>query len=330
MHRAWAAAGGITRQSSRRATRKSRRSTTGTTRRRSIAYRTRPRSPTRGRTCVRRRKPSRSQPGWAQRNPGRVAPAFRFASCGLQERHARSPLVDRIDPRHLLGLLHRLDVEVDDDRLVVAAHQHAFERLVRAGVDLLVRHERRHVDEVAGPGLGHELEVLAPAHARSSAHHVDDAFQFAVVMRPGLGVGLGAYGSGPDLLRADARVVDRRLAVHAGRLRRVGIERGSRDHADAIVLPFGHLYSSDGDCSLSRRRFACRRSGVSKPSVNHAYCGARSSRAARNVYYWPRFAALAKRRASSAARNRALALFTHSSCSKAGSESATMPAPACT
>jgi Transposase domain (DUF772) len=47
-------------------------------------------------------------------------------------------------------------------------------------------------------------------------------------------------------------------------------------------------------------------------------------------YHCPRRAALAKRLASSAARNSALALFTHSCCSAFGLESATMPAPACT
>lgn len=39
------------------------------------------------------------------------------------------------------------------------------------------------------------------------------------------------------------------------------------------------------------------------------------------LYYCPRLAALAKRRASSAARNSAFALLMHSCCSKAGSES---------
>src|SRR5215510_2091441 len=46
--------------------------------------------------------------------------------------------------------------------------------------------------------------------------------------------------------------------------------------------------------------------------------------------YCPLRAALAKRLASSAARNNALALSTHSCCSDFGLESATMPAPACT
>src|SRR5262245_19171192 len=44
--------------------------------------------------------------------------------------------------------------------------------------------------------------------------------------------------------------------------------------------------------------------------------------------YWPRLATLAKRRASSAARNSAFALLIHSCCSKSGSLSATIPAPA--
>src|SRR5689334_11893212 len=48
------------------------------------------------------------------------------------------------------------------------------------------------------------------------------------------------------------------------------------------------------------------------------------------VGYCPRLAALAKRRASSAARNRAFALLMHSCCSKSGTLSATMPAPAWT
>src|SRR5687768_4839387 len=45
----------------------------------------------------------------------------------------------RIDPQHRLRLFHRLDVEIDRDRLAVAAHQYAFQHLVGAGVDLLMR-----------------------------------------------------------------------------------------------------------------------------------------------------------------------------------------------
>src|ERR1700704_5532128 len=42
-----------------------------------------------------------------------------------------------IDPQHGFGLFPRLDVKVDCDRLAVTAHQHAFQHLVGAGVDLL-------------------------------------------------------------------------------------------------------------------------------------------------------------------------------------------------
>src|SRR3984893_8220385 len=37
--------------------------------------------------------------------------------------------VDRIDPANLFRPLGRLDVKIDDNRLVVAAHQHTFEGL---------------------------------------------------------------------------------------------------------------------------------------------------------------------------------------------------------
>ena len=40
----------------------------------------------------------------------------------------------RIHPQHGLRLFHRFDIEVDRNRLAVAAHQHAFERFVAAGM----------------------------------------------------------------------------------------------------------------------------------------------------------------------------------------------------
>src|SRR3954453_4641998 len=74
-------------------------------------------------------------------------------------------LVDWIDPGHMLRLLDRFDGEIDHDGLFVAAHQHAFERLVGAGIEFLIRHIRRYENEVAGSGLRGEYEPLAPAHA---------------------------------------------------------------------------------------------------------------------------------------------------------------------
>src|SRR5262249_6252707 len=139
------------------------------------------------------------------------------------------PPVDRVDPRNVLSLLGRLDVEVDDDGLVVAAHQHAFERLVRARVDLLVRYVGRHEDEVTRAGLGGEFEPIAPAHAGFAAHDVDYTFERAVVMRAGLGIGMDADRPGPEPLCAGAGEINRGLALHARRLRRIRVERVAGD-----------------------------------------------------------------------------------------------------
>ena len=59
------------------------------------------------------------------------------------------PLVDRIH-RIRVRPFHRSDVEIDHHGLLIAAYQNAFQRLIIAGIDLLVRHVGRHEDEIAG------------------------------------------------------------------------------------------------------------------------------------------------------------------------------------
>src|SRR3569832_788029 len=146
--------------------------------------------------------------------------------------------VDWVDPVDLFGRLDWRDVgDIDHDRLVVRAHQHALQRLGRVGVDLLVRHEWRRIDEIARIGRGDVFEALAPAHAGVAGHDIDHAFELAVMVDAGLGVGGDRHGAGPDLLRADARLVDCGLAEHAGRLRGVRIELVAFDDAHAVVLP---------------------------------------------------------------------------------------------
>src|SRR6266851_2764278 len=155
--------------------------------------------------------------------------------------------VDRIDPVDGLRLLDRGDVEIDDDRFLVAAHEDAFERLRGAGVDLLMRHVRRHVDEIARSRLGDEFEPIAPAHAGPPLDDIDDALERAVMMRPGFRVGVDGDRAGPQLLRAGAGEVDRRGARHARCLRRVGVEILHADDAHAVGPPIllaavlGHL-----------------------------------------------------------------------------------------
>src|SRR6266481_1882374 len=172
-------------------------------------------------------------------------------------------------------------------------------------------YERRHIDEIARTGFGGEFQPLAPAHARLSAHHVDDALQLTVVMRPGLGIGANVHRACPNFLSTDAGIVDRRLAIHAWRLRGVGVERMPRNDAHAVVLPFGRLFAIDFGVHVVA--LVC-----SRPACLHR----------RGKQPWLRN--FSNRTKDTAARNSALALSTHSCCSNLGLESATIPAPAWT
>src|SRR4051794_32065312 len=79
--------------------------------------------------------------------------------------------------------------------------------------------------------------MLTPAHPRPPLQDINDAFERAMVMRARLGIGMDMDRAGPDLLRPDPGEIDRSRAVHAGGLRRVGIELIARDHLDAVGLP---------------------------------------------------------------------------------------------
>jgi hypothetical protein len=150
---------------------------------------------------------------------------------------------------HFLRLLDDGNVEIDYDRLLAAAYQHARQRLVVVGVDFLMRHIRGHVNEVARPGFSHEFQRVAPAHACSAAHHVDHALHRAVVMRSGFCFGMDHDGPRPELFGARARMRDRRRTVHSGRLRRVDVELVAVDDAYAVVLPFGFVCFCHGSTS---------------------------------------------------------------------------------
>ena len=62
-----------------------------------------------------------------------------------------------------------------------------------------------------------------------------------MVVRPGLGIGMDVYRASPDLLRSNPGQVDRGGSVHAGGLRRVGVELIALDHPHAIQLPIYRL-----------------------------------------------------------------------------------------
>jgi hypothetical protein len=143
-----------------------------------------------------------------------------------------------IDPIDLLWILDRIHIRnVDDDGLIVGTDEDTFENIVGVGVDFLMRHIGRHKDEVAWSGFRDEFQPLAPAHAGLAAYDKDHAFECAMMMHAGLGVRLDRHGSGPDFLRPDAGMIDRRLPKHARGLGCVGIELVALDDADAVMLP---------------------------------------------------------------------------------------------
>jgi hypothetical protein len=70
--------------------------------------------------------------------------------------------MDVVHPVNLLRRLGRRNLEINYDRLLVTAHDDTGKRFVLARIDLLMGNERRHVDEVARPSFGNELEALPP------------------------------------------------------------------------------------------------------------------------------------------------------------------------
>jgi len=121
-----------------------------------------------------------------------------------------------INPPHTLRPLSRHQVrQIHRDSLAITAHEHTLQHLVRLRIDLLMRHIRRHKDEIPRPRLRHKLQLRAPPHPRPPLHHVDHRFQMSVVMRPGLCVCGDSDRAGPELLRPHARGVDCGGACHA-------------------------------------------------------------------------------------------------------------------
>ena len=96
--------------------------------------------------------------------------------------------------------------------------------------------KRPHV-VIAGAGFGEILQRFAPAHSRPAADDIDDAFQFAVMVRPGLGVGMNRYSSRPKLGSAGARMGNRRRPRHPRSLRGIGIELRAANDLHSVIAP---------------------------------------------------------------------------------------------
>src|SRR5581483_3517781 len=102
-----------------------------------------------------------------------------------------------IHPADLFRVLDGRDLEVYDHRFRGAAHNDRRKLLGRIRIDLLMWDIGWHEDEVAGSCVGHEFKLVAPAHPRAAADHVDHALQRPVMVGAGLRPGMDYDRSGP-------------------------------------------------------------------------------------------------------------------------------------
>ena len=137
--------------------------------------------------------------------------------------------------------LRTLDIQIYDDRLLAAADHHRFHRLIRTSIHLLVRDERRNVDEIARSGFLDEFEVIAPAEACTPTHDVQHCFEFAMMVRSRAGGRLHRDRSCPQLIGAGACMRDRSGSAHARSLRSIRIQIPCSDDPDAVIFPVRHV-----------------------------------------------------------------------------------------
>src|SRR5262245_45634131 len=102
-----------------------------------------------------------------------------------------------------------------------------------------MRHEWRNKDKISRPGFRDVLKLFTPAHSGAAPDNIDHAFQFPVVVRAGLRIGMYRDSACPELVGSCSRPVDRGSPDHAGRLWCLRIEMATRDDLHSIGLPIG-------------------------------------------------------------------------------------------
>ena len=143
-----------------------------------------------------------------------------------------------VDPRDFLRGFDRLDGQFHHNRFPVIAYQYTDEFLFRASIQLLMRHKRGNVDEIARPRIGEILQSLSPSQARPSTNHVDHAFQLPVVMSSRPGIRWNRDRTCPNLIRTGRGIGYGRPEVHTRPRCRVVIQLVMPHDANTIVAPF--------------------------------------------------------------------------------------------
>ncbi len=134
------------------------------------------------------------------------------------------------------GWFWRLQLKIHYDRLLAIPYDYGFARLVWISINLLMRHIRGNVNKISGFGFVTELQTIAPTHPHSPFQHVQDGFQFSMMVRPCFRIRLDDHGPGPQRGCSGFRMSNRCGSRHARRLRR-------------IHFHFVGMYDSDSVCS---------------------------------------------------------------------------------
>lgn len=129
------------------------------------------------------------------------------------------------------------DVEIHDHRILPASDDHSFAWHIRTGVNFLVRDVRRNVNEISRRRFVAELQMISPAHPRTTSHNVDHRLQFAVMVGRRFGVRLNHYRTSPQLTSACSRVRNGRCPRHSRGLRCVAVQFPSPHNFHAVLFP---------------------------------------------------------------------------------------------
>ena len=79
-------------------------------------------------------------------------------------------------------ILYYGDIKIDHNGVLVAANEYTLERLIRTGVDFLMRDIGRYINEIARARFADIFQCVAPAHSGFTADNINNAFQCAVMM----------------------------------------------------------------------------------------------------------------------------------------------------
>src|SRR5262249_6361879 len=166
-------------------------------------------------------------------------------------------------------MLYRRYVEVDRDPLAVTANDHEIKRLVGVDVQLLMRHIRREVDEIARTHLGDKLEPLSPTDTPAPFHDVNRHLMTPMVMRTGLCMGRQRDGADPRFSSPGTGEIKCGRATCAGGSKRRSRERASPGNLHAVGAPSRGL--SHHGSTIDRPRLRADLTEASNASLMRAF-----------------------------------------------------------